>query len=489
MPDRAPAERPRPVPGHGGSAALGRIEERHLVPPRVAPPLDPGFRPAALAASRFASRVRAARSGRPVWLAVAQPGGTSSHHESWVFEDGPETASSARFVERDLTFLLWSRGGCSVHVDGPEWLTAALTRHFRTDPVGVFDAEMMGPTIYGAPFEVVSTPHADFPPESTAAVDLGGHLDGCRVGFDLGASDRKVAAVVDGVVQFSEETAWDPGRQSDPAWHFGQINESLRRGADHLPRGDAIGGSSAGAFVDNEPRVSSLFRGVPVDLFATRTRYLFRDLQHAWGDVPFVVVNDGEVTALAGAMRVGAGSLLGVAMGSSEAGGYVTSDRLLTSWLNELAFVPIDLSPAAPRDDWSGDAGVGAQYLSQRAVARLLPAAGIETPRDMDQPAQLVELQRLMARGDARAASVYETIGVYLGYALLQYARFYRIDHLLLLGRVTSGAGGDLIQETARRVLEAEQDRSATQITFHAASERDKRHGQAVVAASLPRIA
>jgi predicted NBD/HSP70 family sugar kinase len=219
-----------------------------------------------------------------------------------------------------------------------------------------------------------------------------------------------------------------------------------------------------------------------------RTRCLFRELKHAWGDVPFVVVNDGDVTALAGAMRVGAGSLLGVSMGSSEAGGYITSDGLLTSWLNELAFVPIDLSPAAPRDEWSGDAGVGAQYLSQRAVARLLPAAGIDIPRDMDQPAQLVELQRLMARGDARAASVYETIGAYLGYALLQYARFYRINHLLLLGRVTTGAGGDLIQETAKRVLDAEQDRLGTHITFHAASERDKRHGQAVVAASLPRI-
>ena len=436
----------------------------------------------------FAALPPEVRLGRPVWLAVEQPGGTSSHHESWVFEEGPETASSARFVERDLTSLLWSRGGCRVHVDGPAWLTAALTRHFRADPVGVFDAAMMGPTIYGAPFEVLPTPHGDFPTESTAALDLGGHLDGCRIGFDLGASDRKVAAVVDGVVQFSEETAWDPGRQTDPAWHFGQINESLRRAADHLPRVDAIGGSSAGAFVDNEPRVSSLFRGVPGDLFATRTRCLFRELQHAWGDVPFVVVNDGDVTALAGAMRVGAGSLLGVAMGSSEAGGYVTRDGLLTSWLNELAFVPIDLSPAAPRDEWSGDAGLGAQYLSQRAVARLLPAAGIDVPRAMDQPAQLVELQRLMARGDARAASVYETIGAYLGYALLQYARFYRIDHLLLLGRVTTGAGGDLIQETAKRVLEAEQDRLGTHITFHAASERDKRHGQAVVAASLPRI-
>ena len=483
-----PVERPRSDPGHTQPATLGRIEERHLVPPRVAPPLDPGFRPAALTASQFARQVREARLGRPVWLAVEQPGGTSSHHESWVFEEGPETASSARFVERDLTSLLWSRGGCRVHVDGPAWLTAALTRHFRADPVGVFDAAMMGPTIYGAPFEVLPTPHGDFPTESTAALDLGGHLDGCRIGFDLGASDRKVAAVVDGVVKFSEETAWDPGRQADPAWHFGQINDSLQRAADHLPRVDAIGGSSAGVFVGSEPRVSSLFRGVPVDLVAARTRFLFRELQHAWGDVPFVVVNDGDVTALAGAMRVGAGSLLGVAMGSSEAGGYVTRDGLLTSWLNELAFVPIDLSPAAPRDEWSGDAGLGAQYLSQRAVARLLPAAGIDVPRAMDQPAQLVELQRLMARGDARAASVYETIGAYLGYALLQYARFYRIDHLLLLGRVTTGAGGDLIQETAKRVLEAEQDRLGTHITFHAASERDKRHGQAVVAASLPRI-
>jgi len=176
-------------------------------------------------------------------------------------------------------------------------------------------------------------------------------------------------------------------------------------------------------------------------------------------------------------------------MGSSEAGGYVTADGRLTSWLNELAFVPIDLSPVAPRDEWSGDMGIGAQYLSQQGVARLLPAAGIELAADLDQPARLVELQRLMAEGDARATSVYETIGAYLGYALLQYARFYPIEHLLLLGRVTTGPGGDVIHETARRVLEAEQDRSATHIAFHAASERDKRHGQAVAAASLPRLA
>ena len=373
-------------------------------------------------------------------------------------------------------------------MDGPTSLVAALARHFRADPAGAFDARTMGPTIYAAPFEVLATPRSAFPVESTASLELGGHLDGCRVGFDLGASDRKVAAVIDGEVRFSEETSWDPRNQADPAWHFRQIDESLRRAADHLPRVDAIGGSSAGVFVNSEPRIASLFRGVPSDLFETRVRHLFRELQHAWGDVPFVVVNDGDVTALAGAMSAGVGALLGIAMGSSEAGGYITTEGRLTSWLNELAFAPVDLAAGAPRDEWSGDSGVGAQYFSQQAIARLLPAAGIDVPDDMDQPSRLLELQRLMAAGDERAHSVYETVGAWLGYGLLQYARFYRIEHLLLLGRVMSGSGGAVIQETAERVLEAEQDRSSVPITFHAASERDKRHGQAVVAASLPRL-
>jgi predicted NBD/HSP70 family sugar kinase len=475
-------------PGLGQAASLGQIDERHLIRPRVVPPLDPAFRPAALAAARFFERARNSPSGRPVWLALEQPAGTVSHHESWIIEEGPETESSARFVERDLKFLLWSRGGSRVYVDGPASLVAALTRHFAADPVGAFDAGAMGSTIYGAPFEVLAVPHSEFPGESAASLELGGHLDGCRIGFDLGASDRKVAAVIDGAVCFSEEAGWDPRNQPDPQWHFEQINQSLRRAADHLPRVDAIGGSSAGVFVNSESRLTSLFRAVPGDLFESRARHLFRELQHAWGDIPLVVVNDGDVTALAGAMSAGVGALLGIAMGSSEAGGYITSDGRLTEWLNELAFAPIDLSAGAPRDEWSGDTGVGAQYFSQQAVARLLPAAGIDVRDDLDQPARLVELQQLMANGDARARSVYATIGAYLGYGLLQYARFYRIEHVLLLGRVMTGGGGAVIQETAEQVLESEQDLSSGHITFHAASERDKRHGQAVAAASLPRL-
>ena len=98
--------------------------------------------------------------------------------------------------------------------------------------------------------------------------------------------------------------------------------------------------------------------------------------------MPFEVVNDGEVTALAGSMSLGENAILGIAFGTSTAAGYVTPDGNITSWLNELAFVPVDYSPDAPVDEWSGDYGVGSQYFSQQCVGRLMPAAGIEAPAD-----------------------------------------------------------------------------------------------------------
>ncbi len=194
------------------------------------------------------------------------------------------------------------------------------------------------------------------------------------------------------------------------------------------------------------------------------------------------------MTALAGSMLAGVGGLLGIAMGSSEAAGYVTPDGQLTSWLDELAFVPVDYAPDAPVDEWSGDRGCGVQYFSQQAVARLLPAAGIEADPAMPLPERLVHLQRLMAAGDVRATRVYETIGTYLGYGLLEYRDCYEFGHLLLLGRVMTGRGGDVILERAREVLRVEDPEMAEATTFHTASERDKRHGQAVAAASLPAL-
>jgi predicted NBD/HSP70 family sugar kinase len=240
--------------------------------------------------------------------------------------------------------------------------------------------------------------------------------------------------------------------------------------------------------VDNEVRAASLFRAVPPDAFEARVRGLFHELREAWGGIPFVVVNDGEVTALAGSMMAGAGGLLGIAMGSSQAAGYVDREGRLTSRIDELAFAPVDEAPDAPVDEWSGDRGCGVQYFSQQGTARLMAKAGIEVDASTSLPERLVHLQELMAAGDARADLVYRTVGVDLGHALLTYREHYDLDHLLLLGRVMTGPGGDAIIEAARAVLAAEDPAAAEAIVFHLPDERMRRHGQAVAAASLPAL-
>jgi len=457
--------------------------------PAMLPPLDPGFRPMWLAQAGLATEIEASGIGVRVALAVAQPTGSVWHSQAWAYPPGhPGELASYRAVERLCKFLLWSLGGARLYVDGPEPLIAFLARHYSAEPTGMFDARFMGPLLFGVPFEVVGVPEADFPPARQASTALGRHVDGCRIGFDLGASDRKAAALIDGEVVFSEEIPWDPARQADPQWHFDQIMDSLRRAAGHLPRVDAIGGSAAGAYVSNEVRAASLFRAVPPAAFEARVRGLFSELQDAWGGIPFVVVNDGEVTALAGSMMAGAGGLLGISMGSSQAAGYIDREGRLTSRIDELAFAPIDDEPDAPVDEWSGDRGCGVQYLSQQATGRLMATAGFVVDEAASLPERLVHLQELMDAGDPRAGLVYRTVGTYLGHALLTYRDHYDLDHLLLLGRVMTGVGGDVIIETARAVLAAEDPAAAEGIEFHLADEGQKRHGQAVAAASLPEL-
>jgi predicted NBD/HSP70 family sugar kinase len=234
-------------------------------------------------------------------------------------------------------------------------------------------------------------------------------------------------------------------------------------------------------------KVASLFRGIPPDVFERKVKDMFLEIQKEW-KVPFEIVNDGEVTALAGSMALGQNAVLGISLGTSTAGGYVNREGNITSWLNEMAFMPVDYNPGAPLDEWSGDYGCGVQYFSQQAVGRLLPAAGLEVDAKLPLPEKLKEVQALMAKGDARAEKIYQTIGVYLGYALAHYADFYDFSHVLILGRVTSGKGGDVIIEFAKKVLAAEFSDLKNPISFHVPDEKEKRHGQAVAAASLPRL-
>src|SRR3569833_2160352 len=402
------------------------------VKPKITPPLDPEFLPASLWNRAYRAAVDAAGNGQGLAIALTRPSGSVSVFQTKVFPHTTEyIALNERYVERLLKFLLWQKGGYHVTVAGDP----AIAEYLRTvySPTGdrKFDHDFMGAKVYGQPMTIVSQPYDPKLYSRETGSALGRHLDGCRIGFDLGGSDRKCSAVIDGEVVFTEEIVWDPYFQSDPEYHFQGINDTLKRAAEKLPRVAAVGGSAAGVYVDNEVRVASLFRGVSPDDFEKRVRRIFFDLQKAWDNVPFVVVNDGEVTALAASMSLEANGVLGISLGTSQAGGYVTPQGTITDWLNELAFAPVDYrqfgstTQPIPTDEWSCDAGVGAQYFSQQAVARLLPSAGIVVPSDMPFAERLAHTQKLLASGDDRARKVFETIGVFLGYVFVFFVVFF----------------------------------------------------------------
>jgi predicted NBD/HSP70 family sugar kinase len=453
------------------------------------PPLDPDFIPAALWNRSYQSKAQEKGSKDRVVIALERSEGDISTFQTTTLPyQSPWIELTDFYVERLLKYLLWQRGGHRITISGNPQLTSKLEHVYSRGGARSFDFELIGEKVYLNPLKVESTPLAETPGSAETHSSLGGHFDGCRIGFDLGGSDRKCAAVMDGHVVHSEEVQWDPYFQEDPRWHYTGINDSLQRAASKLPRVDSIGGSAAGVYVDNEVRAASLFRGVSSKLFHSQVRPIFKTLQREWDNVPFVVVNDGEVTALAGSMSLGKNGVLGIAMGTSLAAGYVTPGGTITSWLNELAFVPVDYRADAPVDEWSGDRGVGAQYMSQQAVGRLIDPAGIQIDTSLPLPEKLVAVQELMEKGDGRARRIFETIGVYFAYSIAQHAQFYEIENLLVLGRVMSGAGGDALLRTARQTLSKEFPEVAEAVQLVTPGETEKRHGQAVAAASLPQL-
>ena len=454
------------------------------VTPKFVSELDPGFIPGALYLREFAKAATV-----PFALAVKRPNGAVSVRKMNILAgtDAESKAANLLVAERTLKFMLWMYGGCEVFVAGSEEIGNELAKIYSPDGARAFDYAMMGQRIYKQDFTVKNISFEDFPEEKTPEIPLGNHLNGCRVGFDLGGSDRKCAALIDGKVVFSEEVPWDPYFESDVNYHKDGINDTLKRAAAKLPRVDAIGGSSAGVYVNNRVRLASLFRGIPEDQFESRVKDLFLEIAKEW-NVPFEVVNDGEVTALAGSMELNSNSVLGISMGTSVAGGYVNPEGNITDWLNELAFVPVDYRDGAPADEWSGDLGCAVQYFCQQGVARLVPEAGISLPKDMKFPEQLKEVQKLMEQGDPRAEKIYNSIGVCFGYTIARWCEFYSIEKLLILGRVTTGKGGDIILAKAGEVLKKEFPEYADKVEFCIPDEKNRRHGQAVAAGSLPVI-
>jgi len=341
-------------------------------------------------------------------------------------------------------------------------------------------------SVFEKEFKVLSLSLNDIKEDKRSSKNIGRHLSGCRIGFDAGGSDRKVSAVIDGDSVYSEEVIWFPKTQEDPEYHYREIVQAFKTAASKMPKVDAIGVSSAGIYIDNKTKIASLFLKVPKDKFDEKIQDIYIRASREIGDIPLVVANDGDVTALAGSMSLNVNNILGMAMGTSQAVGYVDSDGKITGWLNELAFAPVDLQEEAARDEWSGDYGVGSKYFSQDAVIRLAPKAGIKLNDDLPPAEQLKAVQMLMESGDDRAALIYKTIGIYLGHTIPLYSRFYDIEHILLMGRVTSGEGGVIIINEAKRVMEEEYPDIFNKINLTLPDEKSRRVGQSIAAASLP---
>ncbi len=458
-----------------------------LVEPRFKPPLDTDFRPVALANRAFSREVEDSGGGVPLVFGLERPDGSVSRFETQVFpEDHPRADANLIYAERIFKFLLWQRGGWKVYVGGPRSIGDYISQCYSPGGVREFDHNFMGEDVYEKTFTVVSCDPPEVPSERESGEPLGRHLDGCRIGFDLGASDRKVSAVIDGKSVYSEEVVWEPGIQSDPEYHYREILTALKTAASKVPRVDAIGGSAAGVYVNNRVRIASLFRGVPEDRY-DQVRNLFLRIRDEMG-VPLEIVNDGDVTALAGSMSLEDNGVLGIALGSSEAAGYVNMEGNITGWLNELAFAPVDYNPEAPVDEWSGDKGCGALYFSQQCVFRLAPKVGIQIPDDIAPAEKLKFVQEKLEAGHEGAVKIWQSMGYYMGYTLVHYADFYELNHVLILGRCTSGRGGQLILDGANEVLSSEFPELAAQVNIQLPDEKSRRVGQSIAAASLPMI-
>lgn len=459
------------------------LKTRFIPIPAILPPLDPGFRPASLAHRVFDQQT--SEPGVPLVIGLERENGKFSRFETKAFPDNhPDAAANLYFAERLLKFLLWQRGGYKAYIGGPWDLGEYLQKCYSPTGERRFDYHFMGEQVYEKPFEVIPCDPLEVPPTHEEGLALGRNLDGCRIGFDLGASDRKVSAVVDGKVVYSEEVIWEPRKQTDPEYHYREIMAALKSAAAHMPRVDAIGGSSAGIYIDNRPMVASLFRAIPPDRFQ-EIKNLFQRIRQEM-QVPLEVINDGDVTALAGSMSLEDTGILGIAMGSSEAAGYVDLNGHVLGWLNELAFAPVDYSPTAPADEWSGDYGCGSSYFSQQCVFRLAAKADIRIPSGLTDAEKLLFVQEMLEAGHEGAVKIWETMGIYLGYALAHYAAFYDLKHVLILGRCTSGNGGTLILDGAKHVLQVEFPELAARFQVQLPDEKSRRVGQSIAAASLP---
>ncbi len=488
--------------------------------PGILPPLEPGFLPVSLGDMAYLKE--AEKNGFPVKIAYERENGLVARGDTFILpQDHPNADNNIEFLLDRITAGVVHNGAHTVWFDGPKGLGSMLQMEFIDGPSEPFFGEDgsrkwvaidLAGTSYDKPFEIKIVGRDDVPDQNETSAPLGGGLEGRRIGFDLGASDFKVSAFDGKECVFSHEFPWNPKSYTDPRHHHAMLLGGLMEAAAKLGYNvDAMGGSSAGVWVNNRLKIGSIARGVVAGKNGQDIRAAMDNLNEWLVDetggvlnVEPVIINDGNVTALAGHLFIpGANGVIGIAMGSDEAGGYAYPKGKMDTKLYEWAFWRIDRGKNAPVEEWSKLKGIGGMYFGQRAWNRLYVPAGISHEEvggeNAPIPDKLVKLQELVEKGDERAILIPKTIGIELGYSIMPYVRDCgEVSHVLVLGRCMRGKSGDIILEEADGVLKAEFNESYKFQLFNPdapsfaamvggeTAKRFKTLGQSMAAATLP---
>ena len=229
-----------------------------LVAPKVVPVLEPGFRPAVLAVRAFDALARESGSPVAVRMALEQADGSVFHFETRLLPSShTHSAGNCRPPRaiRQVPSLVTRRLADATSTRRPT-IAARLAAHYRETLPEVRLAPRR-------PADVRSSTR-DRPHARPAAGTRGDQaarpsLDGCRIGFDLGGSDRKVAAVIDGPCRLQRRDGLGSVPQAGSAISLRRDHGFAHKAAAHLPRVDAIGGSAAGVYVNNRVKVGRCF--------------------------------------------------------------------------------------------------------------------------------------------------------------------------------------------------------------------------------------
>ncbi len=162
------------------------------------PELDPDFIPFGVWLEAYARGAE-----KPLTIALERDQGKISVRETKIHGTPEMAEADYRYVERYVKFLLWSIGGFRIWICGDSALAQRLQRAYTLTGERAFDVQFMQ-DVYEVPFKVIDCTPEQLPQANESSVAIGGHMEGCRIGFDAGGSDRKVSAVIDGKTVYSE---------------------------------------------------------------------------------------------------------------------------------------------------------------------------------------------------------------------------------------------------------------------------------------------